>query len=86
MLHRISCKEHRLTQLTVPLPANQPPNPTPIPKTRHLHHPTPTPPHLKILQALASGLAIALPTVAMWEVFQVLLSTMMVRLAMAVVW
>jgi hypothetical protein len=28
----------------------------------------------------------ARPTVAMWLVFQVLLSTMMVRLAMAVVW
>jgi hypothetical protein len=35
---------------------------------------------------LASGDAIARPTVAMCDVFQVLLSTMMVRLAIAVVW
>jgi hypothetical protein len=37
-------------------------------------------------QAVTPGEAIARPTVAMWLVFQVLLSTITVRLAIAVVW
>lgn len=41
---------------------------------------------LKISQACFSGEAMARPTVAMCVLFQVLLSTSTVRLAMAVVW